>query len=145
MVNISLAAEKVLEIGHFPVTNSLLTTWIVMAVLFFIALSVRINLKKVPGYGQSIMEMTIGTLYDFFHGILGHQTKMVFPLVGSLFLFILLANWIGLLPGVGTIGIWEKEEGEKAEIVAEVQQKIIGEESAEGIIAETVTLSLIHI
>lgn len=109
-LHISIAAEKIGEISGFPVTNSLLTTWIVMAFLFIVAFLVTRKFKKVPSYPQLIVEMIIGGLYDFFSTIMGHHIKKVFPLIASIFLFVLFSNWAGLVPGVGTIGYWERDE-----------------------------------
>lgn len=104
MLEISLAAEKIGAIGSLPITNSLLTTWIVMAVLvIFSVLSTR-KLAKVPGPLQSIAELVVGGLYEFFTSVVGKNVAQFFPLIASLFIYILISNWIGLLPGVGTIG-----------------------------------------
>ncbi|MEK7065486.1 MAG: F0F1 ATP synthase subunit A, partial [Patescibacteria group bacterium] len=64
----------------------------------------------VPSGLQSITELLVGGLYDFFHGVIGDHIKQVFPLIASLFFFILIANWVGLLPGVGTIGFFRATE-----------------------------------
>jgi len=110
MLEISLAAEKIGHIGPMPITNSLLTTWVVMAILVIIALLVKKNISLVPSHGQSIMELILEALYDFFESVVGHHIKKIFPLIASLFLFIILGNWIGMFPGVGTIGFFEKHE-----------------------------------
>jgi len=108
MLEISLSAEKIASIGSFPVTNSLLATWIVTAILILFGLYIKSSITLVPSYIQSMTEMVIRGLYDFFASIMGHQTKKVFPLIASFFLFIILANWMGLLPGFGTIGFHEE-------------------------------------
>ncbi|MFH0750025.1 MAG: F0F1 ATP synthase subunit A [Candidatus Gottesmanbacteria bacterium] len=108
MLHISLAAETIAHIGSFPITNSLALTWLVMALLFGISLVVSRTLTMVPSHGQSIIESVIEGLYVFFESVVGHHVKMLFPLIASLFLFILTANWIGLLPGVGTIGFFHE-------------------------------------
>ena len=54
--------------------------------------------------------MIVGGLYDFFSSVTGKYVDLVFPLVASLFIFILAANWVGLLPGVGTVGFFHGEE-----------------------------------
>jgi len=110
MLHISLSAEKIFSIGSFPVTNSLLSTWIVMALLFLFAYLVNKSISLVPSHGQSLAEMIISGLYDFFESVMGHTIKQAFPVLGSLFLFIIIANWLGLLPGVGTIGFYENTE-----------------------------------
>ena len=107
MLHISLAAEKVASIGSFPVTNSLLSAWIVMAILICISLIINKSITIIPSSIQSIAEMVISGLYDFFESVMGHHVKKAFPVLASLFLFIILANWLGLLPGVGTIVFYE--------------------------------------
>jgi F-type H+-transporting ATPase subunit a len=107
MLEISIAAEKIASIGSFTITNSLLSTWIVMAILFFLSFFATRNMKMVPGGLQSIMEMIIGGFYDFYGQIIGKHIKSFFPLIMSFFMFIIIANWFGLLPGVGTIGFHE--------------------------------------
>ncbi len=116
-LHISIAAEKITEIAGLPVTNSLITTWVVMSFLFIVAFLITRKFKKVPTYPQLMVELLIGGLYDFFRTILGHNINKEFPLIASLFLFILFANWAGLIPGVGTIGYWEHEK--KESVVAE--------------------------
>jgi F-type H+-transporting ATPase subunit a len=107
MLEISIAAEKIASIGTFTVTNSLLSTWIVMAILFLLSFFATRNMSMVPGGLQSIMEMIVGGFYDFYGQIIGKHIKSFFPLIMSFFLFIIIANWFGLLPGVGTVGFHE--------------------------------------
>lgn len=110
MPHISLAAEIVTTIAGFPISNALITTWLVMGVLIILSYLVTKNMPLVPGDAQSIAEMLVGGLYDFFSSVTGKYVKDVFPLVATLFLFILTANWVGLLPGVGTIGLFRGEQ-----------------------------------
>lgn len=110
MLHISIAAEKVFAIAGFPVTNSLLTTWLVMVILLTLAYLGTRNITMVPSNGQSIWEMLIGGLYDFFKAVTGEHIKLVYPVLLSLFIFIITANWVGLLPGVGTIGFNRQPE-----------------------------------
>jgi len=124
MLHISLAAEKIAQIGSFPITNSLLSTWMVMAILILFSLFVRKSIRMVPSHLQSIAEMIISALYDFFESVMGHQVKKAFPVLASLFLFIIVSNWMGLLPGVGTIGFYE----EPALSHTEVQEQRIEKE-----------------
>lgn len=107
MLRISLAAEHLWTIAGFPITNALLTTWVVMAVLIIFAFFSTRKMSMIPGTLQSVAEMIVGGLYDFFQSIAGHYISQFFPIIGSLFIYIVLANWIGLLPGVGTIGFYE--------------------------------------
>lgn len=104
MLHISLAAETIGNFLGLPITNSLLATWVTMAVLFVFTFFATRNLKMIPSGIQSVAELIIGGLYDFFGSVTGHHIKKFFPVVASIFLFVIMANWIGLLPGVGTIG-----------------------------------------
>lgn len=110
MPQISLAAEKIGSVFGLPITNSLLSAWIVMAILLVFSLAATRNMTLVPHGIQSIAEMIVGGLYDFFTSVAGRHIKQFFPLIASFFLFIVTANWFGLLPGVGTIGFFEAEK-----------------------------------
>ncbi len=110
MPQISLAAEKIGSVFGLSITNSLLSTWIVMAILVVFSLAATRNMTMVPSGLQSIAEMIIGGLYDFFTSVVGTYIKQLFPLIASFFLFIVVANWFGLLPGVGTVGFYEGEK-----------------------------------
>ena len=101
---ISMGAEKLFYLGPIPITNTILTTWIVMALLITLAIVVRRRISLIPGALQSIVEMVIETVYNLVKSIAGERVgSIIFPLIMTLFLFILTANWLGLLPGFGTI------------------------------------------
>ena len=89
----------------FHITNSMLVTWLVAACLIvFAQLSTR-RMSQVPGPAQNLFEWLIETLYALLEGILGrHLVQRTFWFFATVFIFILAANWFGLLPGVGTIG-----------------------------------------
>jgi F-type H+-transporting ATPase subunit a len=110
MLNISLAAETIVKVGFLPITNSLLMTWLVMGFLAIVSWYITSRLKKKPDLLQTTAELIIGGLHDFFSTLLGKHIDLLFPLVASIFLFIIFSNWMGLLPGVSTIGIWKQEE-----------------------------------
>ena len=110
MPHISLAAEKLGTIYGFPISNALLTTWLVMILLTLGSILLTRKLTLVPSHSQSVVELVVGGLYDFFESVTGTYVSHFFPLVGSLFIFILTANWVGLLPGVGTIGFFHGVE-----------------------------------
>lgn len=111
MPHISLVAEILWTVGTIPISNALLTTWIAMGVLVILSLIVRTQLRLIPSRLGTIAEIVVGGLYDFFQSILGKHAVAVFPLVGSLFFFIITLNWLGLLPGVGTVGFFRFHEG----------------------------------
>ena len=147
MLEISIAAEPVFRIGNFPVTNSLLMTWVVMGVLTILSLYTYKTLKRKPTGFQTVMEMIIGGLHSFFAGLLGPQINLLFPLVASIFLFIIFSNWMGLFPGVGTIGLYEKVTNETnaveplSETVAEEKAAEQAVSSASGVTHSTASAS----
>ncbi|GDY18466.1 ATP synthase subunit a [Verrucomicrobiota bacterium] len=97
-------ATDLFEIGGIPVSNSILTTWILAAVII-LAIRVLIGTPKiVPSKGQALVENMASGLRDALEPIVGKSMiGKVFPTLCGFFIFILLMNWSGLLPGVGTI------------------------------------------
>jgi len=97
-------ATDLFNIGGIPVSNSILTTWI-LAVIIIIAIRVLIGTPKiVPNKGQALVETMASGLRDALEPIVGKSMiGKVFPTLCGFFVFILLMNWSGLLPGVGTI------------------------------------------
>jgi F-type H+-transporting ATPase subunit a len=89
----------------FPITNSMLVTWIVTAALLVFAQTATRQMQQVPDGAQNLLEWMIESLYRFLEGLMGHHlVDRTFWYFGSVFLFILTANWFGLIPGVGSIG-----------------------------------------
>jgi F-type H+-transporting ATPase subunit a len=88
-----------------PITNSIIMVWIAVGV---IVLFCRIATKKmtlVPAGVQNFAEWAVETLYDFLENLLGkHLTARTFWFFGSIFFFILVTNYLALIPGVGTVG-----------------------------------------
>lgn len=107
MLHISIAAETIGYVGSFPVTNALLSTWIIMAFLLITSLVLTQQLKRKPGRMQVALETLVGGLFSFFENIGGNHGKHYAPLAVAIFIFVLSSNWFGLLPGVGTIGVNE--------------------------------------
>lgn len=109
MVHVSLAAEKIIEIFGFPLTNTLLTSWLVMAFLIAGALLLGNKMKMVPSGVQNATEFVIGGILEFMTTVAGDREKAekFFPIVATIFIFVLAANWAGILPGVGSIGFFE--------------------------------------
>lgn len=110
MLHISLAAENLWTVAGLPISNAFLTTFLVMFILFAFAFFATRTLSLVPSTLQLIAESIVGGLYDFFNSIAGKHIQQFFPLVATFFIFILVANWVGLLPGVGTIGFFHAKE-----------------------------------
>jgi F-type H+-transporting ATPase subunit a len=89
----------------FPITNSMVVTWVVAAGLIGFARVATRDMKRVPQGAQNFLEWLVAGLYSFLEGVIGsHLAKRTFWFFASIFIFILFANWFGLVPGVGTIG-----------------------------------------
>ncbi len=102
-------AEIIAHPFGFPLSNTFITAWITIAVLltlFYFATGFNgSRMKLIPSGIQNFMEAAVGGLLDFVVGIAGeHNGRKFFPLVATIFLFIITNAWLGLLPGFGTIG-----------------------------------------
>ncbi len=112
-MHISLAAETIFNLFGFPITNSMIMTWVTMVVLTVLGFFAGRNPKAVPGMLQNALEAVMEYAMGLTDSILQDKalTKRVFPLAATFFLLIVLSNWLGLLPGVGTIGFEQVEHG----------------------------------
>lgn len=102
--HISIKAEPVISVAGFPVTNSLLLSLVVLAV--FIALVAKYTAdytKRSKSDFFYFITFVLRGVYDLFQSTLGEKTARFFPLIGAFFFYILLNNWFGLLPGVGSV------------------------------------------
>lgn len=113
-MHISLVAESVFDLFGFPITNSLLMTWLTMIILIIAGFFGGRQLLAVPGKIQNFFEAIFDLFLDLVDSIMQNRalTLKVFPLSCTLFLLIVLSNWLGLLPGVGTIGYHVVHGGE---------------------------------
>jgi F-type H+-transporting ATPase subunit a len=120
-LHISISAEKVLSLGGLNVSNSMLTSLIVSGLLIAFAFMVRASLKDTdrPTGLQNFVEWMVESLHNMVLGVTGsiEKTRLFFPLFATFFLFILLNNWLGLVPGVGTIGFTEESTTEHAQLL----------------------------
>jgi len=107
MEEISLKAQEIFSIGNFGVTNSFFLTLVVCVVLIGFSFLMRKKIKEIPGKLQNIVEIAIEGLLNLMESTLGSKEKAerYFPLVATIFLFILTSNLFGLLPGVGSAWI----------------------------------------
>lgn len=107
----TLFAEPVATYHHFTITNSLLTSWIAVAILVIFFVSIKRKIKKIPQGIQNIFEIILEQALELADSITGNRKKSekFLPINLALFLFILVNNWLGLLPGMGTIGFVESE------------------------------------
>ena len=114
---VSAKAEALFNVGPLPVTNSMVTSWIVAVVLIVL---IRLAVRKptlVPSNGQAIVESIVQGVLDLISPIVGRKVALpAFPLLVCLFIFILTQNWSGLFPGVGTL-FMRSHEGEWIELI----------------------------
>lgn len=105
-ISVHLDPYIVGHIGSLPITATLLTVWFTMLLLFAIAYFGGKKTTLVPSKIQSSLELLIGGAYDYIEGVLGDKarTRKYFPIIMTIFLFVLVMNWVGLLPGVTSIG-----------------------------------------
>ncbi|MDQ3880152.1 MAG: F0F1 ATP synthase subunit A [Chloroflexota bacterium] len=114
MVHVKIKAEHLFWLGPLDVTNSIVGAILAAAVLFLGMLLIFGGGSIVPGRVQGFVEFLFEFMSNIVRGQGGSRWRTAMPLIVTIFLFILLANWLGLLPGVGTIGYYhESEEGER--------------------------------
>lgn len=109
-ISVHLAPYVVTHIGSLPITSTLLTAWLAMAVLAIFAVLYSRRLKEVPGKFQSFVELIVGGMFDFVAETLESKdlARKYFPVLMTIFLFLIVMNWIGLLPGVASIGYYNE-------------------------------------
>ena len=105
----TLFAEPIFHLGGFIVTNSLLNSWAVVIIILGLVVLLKRKLKKVPGQFQGAFEVILEGALNMADSVTGNRQKTlrIFPIVFAIFIFIILNNWLGLLPGVGSIGFIE--------------------------------------
>lgn len=112
-MNISIAAETLGHIGGFPLTNAFLITILVSLTVIGVFMALRGRLDLVPRGLQNVMEAIVEGLWNLTRDVIQekHLARSVFPLIATIFLSVLLSNWMGLLPGMGTVGLHHGEHG----------------------------------
>ena len=115
---VAAAAEPLFHLGPLPVTNSMVTSWVVALALIIV---IRLAIKRpqlIPGRPQAVVENLVQGIFDLIAPIVGSKVaKPAFPLLVGLFTFILIQNWSGLVPGVGTIYVVDHETGGWMELI----------------------------
>src|SRR3989338_1117450 len=101
----TLAPEAVFHIGNIAVTNTVINAWIAIIIFFVIGILIRRTTHLRPGKLQNASEYVLESVMGYFDQVTGDRKKTIkfLPVVGSIFFFILLSNWLGLLPGTGSI------------------------------------------
>ncbi|MDD5313275.1 MAG: F0F1 ATP synthase subunit A [Dehalococcoidia bacterium] len=111
--HVQLPSEAVFHVGGFTITNTLLSSWITILILFLVFFAATRKMKVIPGRLQSFAEVVVEGMYNFIQGVSGEKNARIFlPVVGTIFLYVITNAWLALIPVWGTIGFWEHgEEG----------------------------------
>lgn len=109
--HVALSGEPIIAGGWL--TNSLLTTFVVDIIIIVLALLATMGMKEVPGRWQSFVEMMVEYLYSLSESVAGRDARKYFPWVVTIFIFIVASNWIGLIPGVGSIVVHQTPAAEE--------------------------------
>ena len=113
MVHVEIAAERLFSIGPLTVTNSMIGALLASVLLLLAAFWFARRASLVPSRMGSLMELPIEFLAGIVRGTGGKRWRQFAPLIFGIFLFVLVANWLSLLPGVGTIGLAEEVDGKQ--------------------------------
>ena len=135
-----LTASPVLGTKTFFITNTMLTTWIAIIVLTLVSYLGTRKLSHVPGRLQGLLEVILEIFINIAENVAGPEKgRRFFPLVMTIFLFIVTSNWLGILPGFGTIGRFEsaKEYIHHKEVSAEKSGKHLDLESLKLMVFES--------
>ena len=113
-----LAAEQIFSIGSFPVYNTYINSTIVLVLFLILGLVLRKRAAEIPDKVQNFAESILEVILGFMDQVTRDRRKSLrfLPVVGTLFLFILISNWIGIFPGIGSVGRWLVMHG-KTELV----------------------------
>jgi F-type H+-transporting ATPase subunit a len=112
-VVIEFKPETILHLGRLTITNTLIGSWIAMALLVLLArLATRRMVDRPAALSvQNIMETLVESLLNIIHNFVGEHAWDFFPIVGTLFFYILSMNWLSIMPGFGSIGFWRAAPG----------------------------------
>lgn len=111
MVHIDIAAEKLITVFGFPITNTLINAWIVGALLCVGAILLSRRIRLIPSGAVNVFEFFVEAFLGLMEGVFGsrERAEQYFPIVATLFLFIVASNWFGILPGFGALGFFVHE------------------------------------
>jgi len=107
-IHISLKAEQIGTFLGLPITNTLLMTWVASLLIVTFAVVFSRKLVLVPGRLQTVVETAVGGGFQYVEETLENRklARAFFPLIASLFVFILVSNWLEFIPGIGSVGFF---------------------------------------
>ncbi len=103
----TLAPEVLTTIGNIPITNTMVNAWLAIVIFLILGIVIKRKASIKPGKFQNSAEFFLEGLLGYFDQVTGDRKKTLrfLPLTGSIFFFILLSNWLGLMPGTGSITV----------------------------------------
>jgi len=113
-MNISIAPEPLFHIFSFSVTNTLVVTFCVILLIIAASVILKSRMSLVPRGFQNVVESVLEALLNLADSVTQdrRQSKKFFPIVATIFIFVILSNWVEVVPGLGTIGLRETHNGE---------------------------------
>jgi len=104
-IHVAISAEKLGDFLGLPITNALVTSWVVIFILVVTAFLVQKRLKLIPSRFQTLMEWMVGGIYDYVAETLESKenARKFFPLIMTIFLFLFIGNMIHFIPGIGSL------------------------------------------
>jgi F-type H+-transporting ATPase subunit a len=108
--HVELPSEGIFHVSGFTITNTLIASWLTIIVLFGLFYACTRRMKLIPGRLQNLAEIFVETLLNFVKGVAGeNHARKLFPVVATIFLYVLTNAYLALLPFFGTIGITEHD------------------------------------
>ncbi len=109
--HIAIAAETLFSVGPIDVTNTMITSWIVVTTMILVVLLATRRWELVPRGAQNAIEAVVEAFYNLVINVAGEKNgRRFFPVVATIFFFVLVSNWLSLLPVFNTIGGVQEEE-----------------------------------
>ncbi len=101
----TLAPDVLFHIGSISITNTMVNAWIAILIFLGLGIALRRRVSLKPSKLQNVCEYFLESILGYFDQVTGDRKKTIkfLPIVGSIFFFILLSNWLGLLPGTGSL------------------------------------------
>ena len=103
--HVALSGQPILENGPSWLTNTVVTVAIVDVLIIVLALAATARMKLVPSGWQNFVEMVVEYVYGLAEQVAGKAARTYYPWVMTIFIFVIISNWTGLIPGVGSIGV----------------------------------------
>lgn len=105
-----LPAPVLFHVVGLPITNTLLAGWFTVVVLVVLSWAITLRMKLIPGRLQVVFEFLLGWIFDLCKSIAGEENgRRFFPVIVTIFLFVLFNAWLSLIPGFGSITIGHHE------------------------------------